>query len=160
MLQRETMKSPLIFVMMAASYAIPAMGQAESKPTPQAATVYVYRIKVRLVAKAFRPLIYFDGFELGQPCTNGPVSTAAPSNTPICAIQLATGEYLSHELPAGKHSISATLSEASQSFDVEPGKEYFFKLDHKNLLKNRKPITLTLIPMEKARREMEGLRKR
>ena len=56
--------------------------------------------------------------------------------------------------------IGATLSEASQLFEVEPGKEYFFKLDHKKLLTHSEPITLTLVPMEQARREMEGLRKR
>src|SRR5579864_741064 len=83
------MKSPLVFVMMAAaSIAMPAMGQTETKPAPPTATVYVYRIKVRLVARALRPLIYFDGLELGQLCASGPVPTAAPtsviSTTPIC----------------------------------------------------------------------------
>jgi hypothetical protein len=154
MLQLEAVKSPLVFAIMAASYALPAMGQTETKPAPQTGTVYVYRIKVRLVARAVHPLIYFDDTALRQPC-----GTAGPT-TPICTIHLATGEYVAHELPAGKHMISTDFAEASQLFEVEPGKEYFFKLDHNNLLKHRKPMTLALVPTEQAWREMEGLRKR
>lgn len=161
MLQLEVMKSPFIFVVVAASIAVSAMGQTETKPAPQTATVYVYRLKVRLFT-GFDPSLFFDGFELGQPCTNGPVSTAEPNNTPICALRLDGGEYLSHELPAGKHTISAQYSEEreNQSFEAEPGKEYFFKLNHKNRWTHMKPITLTLVPKEQARHEMEGLRKR
>jgi hypothetical protein len=159
-------KSPLVFVMIAASIALTAMGQTETKPSPQTATVYVYRIKVRLVARALRPSIYFDGTELWEPCASGPVPSAVPS-TPICPVRLASGEYLSHQLPIGKHTLTAGLTEVGQSFDAEPGKEYFFKLDHnirKNVLRSawegREPMTLTPVSTEQARHEMEGLRKR
>lgn len=155
----EAKKSPLVFVMLASSIAVPAMCQTEAKPASQTATVYVYRIKVRLVARALRALIYSDGNALWQPCPGKPVMPAAPT-TPMCVIRLSAGEYLSYELSAGKHTISATLSEGRQLFNVEPSREYFFKLDHNNILTHREPMTLTLVPIEQARREMEGLRKR
>jgi hypothetical protein len=143
--QLETMKSLLVFVM-AASIAAPAMGQTETKPAPQTATVYVYRTKVRIMLRALRPSIYFDGTELRR---------------------LANGEYFSRELPTGKHMISAGRTEVGQLVDLEPGKEYFFKLDHKNVMVtwaseplSRQPMTLTPVPMDQARREMDGLQKR
>jgi hypothetical protein len=128
---------------MAVSIAIPAMGQTETKPTPQTATVCVYRTKVRIIARALRPSIYFDGTELRR---------------------LANGEYFSRELPTGKHMISAGRTEVGQLVDLEPGKEYFFKLDHRNAIitdfSGRQPMTLTPVSMEQARREMDGLHKR
>ena len=141
MLRLEAMKS-VLFVMMVASIATPAMGQTETTPAPQTATVYVYRTKVRIIARGLRPSIYFDGAELRR---------------------LANGEYFSRELPMGKHMISAGRTEVGQLVDLEPGKEYFFKLDHKNVIvtdvSGRQPMTLTPVPMEQARREMDGLRK-
>jgi hypothetical protein len=60
--------------------------------------------------------------------------------------------------------ISAGRTEVGQFVDLEPGKEYFFKLDHKNVFisnqTGRQPMTLTPVPMEQARREMDGLQKR
>ena len=150
-------------------FAALAFAADDNAPPAQTATVYVYRIKVRLMARALRPLIYFDGTELQQPCASGPVPTTAPtsaiSTTPICAIRLASGEYLSRQLPPGKHMISADLTtEVGQLFDVEPGKEYFFKLDHKNVFisgwAGREPMTLAPVSMEQARREMEGLKRK
>jgi len=133
----------LVFVMAAASIAIPVMGQTETKAAPQTATVYVYRIKVKFMARALHPSIYFDGMEL---------------------LRLANGEYFSRQLPTGKHMVSAGRTEVGQLVDLEPGKEYFFKLDHKNVFvsnwSGRQPMTLTPVPMEQARREMDGLQKR
>jgi len=142
MLQPESTKSLLVFVM-AASIAMPAMGQTGTKPAPQTATVYVYRAKARIMGAAIRPSIYFDGMELRR---------------------LAKGEYFSRSVPTGKHMISAGRSEVGQLVDIERGKEYFFKLDHKNTfvtaISNREPMMLTQIPVEQARREMDGLHKR
>jgi hypothetical protein len=104
---------------------------------------YVYRIKVRFMARTLRPSIYFDGTEL---------------------LRLANGQYFSRSVPTGKHMISAGRTEVGQFVDLEPGKEYFFKLDHKNVFisnqTGRQPMTLTPVPMEQARREMDGLQKR
>jgi hypothetical protein len=111
-------------------------------PPPQTATVYAYRTKVKFMARALRPSIYCDGIEIQR---------------------LANGTFLSHKVPAGKHMISAGRTEVGQLVDLEAGKEYFFKLDHKNVFvsnwSGRQPMTLTVVPADTARREMDGLKK-
>lgn len=114
---------------------------ADPAPT-RTATVYVYRTKVRFMARALRPSIYCDGLELRQ---------------------LANGEYFVDALPTGKHMISAGRTEVGQLVDLEPDKAYFFKLDHKNVFvsnwSGRQPMTLTSVPENQARTEIEGLKR-
>lgn len=133
----------VLFLTLATSIAMPTMGQTETKPASQTSMVYVYRTKVKMMARALRPSIYFDGTELRR---------------------LANGEYFSRQLPTGKHMISAGRTEVGQLVDLEPGKEYFFKLDHKNVFvsnwSGRQPMTLTQVPEKQAHSEMDGLQKR
>jgi hypothetical protein len=103
---------------------------------PGTATVYAYRTHVKLMARALRPSIYCDGMELRR---------------------LANGSYFSASVPAGKHMISAGRTEVGRLVDLEPGK------DHKNVFvsnwSGRQPMTLTQVPGDVARREMDGLRR-
>ena len=128
------MKTLLVCLLASAAFA--------ADPQPQAATVYAYRTRVKVMARALRPSIYCDGIEIQR---------------------LSNGTFFSHKVPAGKHMISAGRTEVGQLVDLEPGKEYFFKLDHKNALitdvSGRQPMTLTVVPADTARREMEGLKK-
>jgi hypothetical protein len=113
---------------------------SDSTPPAQTATIHVYREKARLVGIIIRPSIYFDGRELKR---------------------LAKGECFSIALPIGKHLISAGRSEVGNLVELEPGKDYFFKLDHKNWAGNavtgRQPMFLAPMPADQARTEMEGL---
>src|SRR5689334_3665989 len=77
--------------------------------------------------------------------------------------RLANGTFLLYKVPAGKHMISAGRTELGQLVDLEPAKEYFFKLDHKNVFvsnwSGRQPMVLTIVPADTARSEMDGLKK-
>jgi hypothetical protein len=131
------------FVLTLTVAAIPvAMGQTETKPATQNATVHIYRPS-HVVGKALNPSIYCDGVEIHK---------------------LHNGTFFVVSLPAGKHMITAGRTEVGQFVALEPGKDYYFVLGHKNwavtAVSGRQPLTLSLVSAEQARREMAGLRKR
>jgi len=108
---------------------------------PDAATIHVYRAKARLVGIVIRPSIYLDGREIDR---------------------LPAGAKLSFHAKPGKHMVTAGRSEVGQLIDFEAGKEYYFRLDHKNTavtaVTNRQPMMLTPISAEDGPREMDGLK--
>ncbi len=119
-----------------------ARGQAETKPATQTATVHVYRPS-HVVGMALNPSIYFDGIEIHK---------------------LHNGTFFVVSLPSGKHIITAGRTEVGQFVELEPGKDYYFMLGHKNAVvtavTNRQPLTLSLVSEEQAQREMVGLKQR
>jgi hypothetical protein len=106
----------------------------------QFATIHVYRPKARIVARGIHPSIYCDGMEL---------------------YRLHQGTFFTAKLPAGKHLITAGRSEVGQLIDMEPGKDYYFRFGHRNLLLSgfsaSQPITLSLVSEDEARTEIQGL---
>ena len=119
-------------------------GLMAQNPSPfqPSATIHVYRPKARIKARAVHPSIYCDGVEL---------------------YRLHQGTVFNSKVSAGKHMISVGRSEVGQLVDLEPGKDYYFRFGHKNLLvtgfSGAQPITLTLVAEEEALPEMRGLKK-
>ena len=120
--------------------AVLAVAQAFGQQ-PAAATIHVYRPKAKIMARGVHPSIYCDGVEL---------------------YRLHQGTFFTAKLPAGKHLITAGRSEVGQLLDFEPGRNYYFRFGHKNMfisgLSNGQPITLSPVPEDEARSEMQGLR--
>ena len=73
------------------------------------------------------------------------------------------GTFFNSKVAAGKHMISVGRSEVGQLVELQPGKDYYFRFGHKNLLvtgfSGAQPLTLTLVPEEEALPEMQGLKK-
>ena len=107
----------------------------------QNATIHVYRAKAKIKGIALHPSIYSDGTEIKQ---------------------ISAGRFIVASLPPGKHMISAGRSEVGQLVDMEPGKDYFFRIGHKNMFavgfSGVQPITISIVSEEEARREMAGLK--
>ncbi len=113
---------------------MPSFGQDSNS-----ATVTVYRPK-RTYGWAIKPSIYCDGVELAR---------------------LRNGSFFVASLPPGRHLISAGRSEVGQFLTLEPHKQYFFQLGFQRWVTGFvgvQPVTLSAVPEEKARTEMEELK--
>jgi hypothetical protein len=110
---------------------------SEQAPT---ATIHVYREK-HFVGSAVSPSIYIDGTAVQR---------------------LHNGSFFVVTVPAGKHMITAGRSEVGLFTDFEPGKHYYFRMDHKNwagtAVSGRQPIFLSPVPAEQAEGEMRKLK--
>jgi hypothetical protein len=141
---KQVMKAFLV-LLTATVAAIPAAETGNIRQStgtkPATATVHVYRPK-HVVGMALKPSIYFDGVEIHR---------------------LHNGTFFVVSLPSGKHMLTAGRSEVGQLVELEAGKDYYFAFGHKNwavtAVANRQPITLSLVSVEEAQREMVGLRK-
>jgi hypothetical protein len=104
------------------------------------ATVHVYREK-HFVGSAVSPTIYIDGTALQR---------------------LHNGSFFVATVPSGKHMITAGRSEVGLFTDFEPGKHYYFRMDHKNwagtAVSGRQPVFLSQMPAEQAEAEMRKLK--
>jgi hypothetical protein len=122
---------------------VPGFGQAAKTAgtKPETATIHVYRPKAVLKGRGLHPSIYFDGVELHR---------------------LHQGMFFVASIPSGKHMITVGRSEAGQFIDFEPGKQYYFRFGHKNILvtalSNRQPITLSLVSADEAESEIHDLK--
>jgi Protein of unknown function (DUF2846) len=109
--------------------------------TPAPATIHVYRAKAHLKGIALRPSVYCDGKDLTR---------------------LYRGTVFVTQIPAGKHMITLGRTEVGQFVDFEPGKDYYFRFGHKNMLvtamSGREPLTLTQVSAEEALPEMKALK--
>jgi hypothetical protein len=118
---------------------ITALAQAFGQQ-PAPATIQVYRPKAKIMARGVHPSIYLDGVEL---------------------YRLHQGTFFMAIVPAGKHLVTAGRSEVGQLVEMEPGKHYYFRFGHRNLLlsgfSGSQPITLSLVSEDEARSEIQGL---
>jgi hypothetical protein len=105
------------------------------------ATIHVYRAQARVKGIMLHPSIYCDGIEFTR---------------------LYRGTFFAAEVSPGKHLITLGRTEVGQLVDVEPGKDYYFRFGHKNILvtavSGREPLTLTQVSADEARSEMRGLK--
>lgn len=105
------------------------------------ATVFIYRPQAVMKGRWIHPSIYCDGIELTR---------------------LYSGTYFRADAPPGKHIVTLGRTEVGQFVDMAPGKNYFFRFGHKNIVVNavsgREPLTLTQVAEETARKEMSGLK--
>jgi len=135
------MKIVLLYLTITLATVTTAICQITESPVSQNATIHVYRAKAKLKGIALHPSIYLDGTEIKQ---------------------ISVGRFIVTSLPPGKHMISAGRSEVGQLVDLEPGKEYFFRIGHKNMFavgfSGVQPITISLVSEEEAKREMAGLK--
>lgn len=106
----------------------------------QHATIHVYRLK-SVFASALKPSIYVDGKALER---------------------LHNGRYLTAEIPKGKHMITAGRTEVGQFIDFEAGKDYYFRLGHRNVwgtaVSGREPMMLDEVTADVAEKETKGLK--
>jgi hypothetical protein len=104
-------------------------------------TLYVYRPQATLKGRWLHPSIYCDGVELTR---------------------IYRGTFFRTTILPGKHIITLGRTEVGQFVNIEPGKDYFFRFGHKNIVvtavSGREPLTLTQVPELVARQEMDGLK--
>jgi hypothetical protein len=114
--------------------------KAQAPVQTPTATVHVYREK-RFVGSAVSPSIYVDGTALQR---------------------LHNGSFFVATVPSGKHMITAGRSEVGLFIDFEPGKHYYFRMDHKNwagtAASGRQPMFLSQVPAEQAEADMRKLK--
>jgi hypothetical protein len=107
----------------------------------QSASIHVYRAQARIKGIALHPSVYCDGEEITR---------------------LHKGTFFSAKVPPGKHLITLGRTEVGQLLDMEPGKDYYFRFGHKNILVNavsgREPLTLTEVSADEALPEMRDLK--
>lgn len=107
----------------------------------QPATIHVYRAQAHIKGIALHPSVYCDGKEITR---------------------LHKGTFFSAEIPPGKHLITLGRTEVGLLLEMEPGKDYYFRFGHKNILvtavSGREPLTLTEVSADEALPEMKGLK--
>jgi len=108
---------------------------------PSSATIHVYRAQARIKGIALHPSVYCDGNEITR---------------------LHKGTFFTAEILPGKHLITLGRTEVGQLLDMEPGKDYYFRFGHKNILvtavSGREPLTLTQVSADEALSEMKDLK--
>jgi hypothetical protein len=112
--------------------------QAQSAKN-EPATIHVYRPK-HMVGMALKPSIYCDGTELAR---------------------LHNGKFFVSDIEPGKHVITAGRSEVALFIDLQPGGNYYFRLDHKNwagtAVSGRQPVYLSQVAAGEAELEIKKL---
>jgi hypothetical protein len=134
--KREFMKRSLLTFALAMLAMAQAFGQ---QPAP--ATIHVYRAQARIKGIALHPSVYCDGKEITR---------------------LYKGTFFTAEILPGKHLITLGRTEVGQLLDMEPGKDYYFRFGHKNIVvtavSGREPLTLTQVSADEALPEMKDLK--
>ncbi len=135
------MKPCLIAAIFAAAV-MPITAQPARPGDAPTAVIHVYRQK-HVCAFAYSPSVYIDGTEIKR---------------------LRNGSFFVATVPTGKHMITAGRTEVGLLVEFEPGKDYYFKLDHKNCagsaFSGRPPMVLSAVSPEQAKTEMSGLKER
>lgn len=112
-----------------------ALSMLHAQPQPQA-TVHIYRPKLS-VGTAAHPTVSCDMFEIAR-IQNGRVYTMKAS--------------------AGRHSFTTTHDQTGILVDMEPGKDYFVRIDFTPNAKLHGDASPVLIPPEQGRMETLKLR--
>jgi hypothetical protein len=105
------------------------------------ATIHVYREK-HFVGSALSPSFYLDGTGLQR---------------------VGNGKFFVATVPTGKHMITAGRSEVGLFVEFEPGKQYYFKIDHHNWttgFSGVEPMFLLQVTEDQAKAEMRHLKQR
>jgi len=138
MIAFEASMKPLIAL---AFLVITVYGQTAPPNRPETATIHVYRPKAKIKGAMVKPSIYFDGMEL---------------------YRLSQGTFFNAKVTAGKHLITAGRSEVGQFVELEPGKDYYFMMGHKNIwttgFSGAQPFTLEPVSEDQAKTQMRGLK--
>ncbi len=116
---------------------VSAQGQTKDQPRqvqPQG-TVHIYRYRLS-VGTAAHPTVSCDEF-------------------PVVRIQ--NGRVYSMKVSAGRHSFATTDKPSGIAVDVEPGKEYFLRVDFQGASLVTSP-SLVLVPPEQGRMETLKMR--
>jgi len=107
----------------------------------QSSIIYVYRPQAMMKGRWLHPSIYCDGKELTR---------------------IYRGTVFMTTIPPGRHIITLGRTEVGQFVDMEPGRKYYFRFGHKNILvtavSGREPLTLTQVDEAVALQEMDGLK--
>lgn len=130
------MRSLTVFVIALIVSTVQTFGQQQP-----AAIIHVYRANAHIKGIMLHPSVYCDGAELTR---------------------LYRGTFFTAKIPPGKHLITLGRTEVGQLIDLESGKDYYFRFGHKNIfvtsVSGREPLTLSLVPEDEARSEMQGLK--
>lgn len=102
------MKKLVLFVLLCAGIsAAQAPDAAETKPVPQKATVYVYRLKM-FYAKLMKPTVFCDSKDVGR---------------------IENGRFMKLDIEPGKHFFRSNDAQSGFETEFKAGREYYIRVD-------------------------------